>query len=170
MALRKPKRTGASSENVGAKAISHILSGEHPGVVAIDPGGTSGVAWVFAGDGTVYSTQVPGPRTSEELRSILASDMGDIRYLVVERHIPRIGVTMGREARATMELVGELTGVAVSSGVCVVYHTPSQMKTVPWCTEGNGPHARDAVKHLYRFLLDFSTVGGAIGEFEESDE
>lgn len=145
------------------EALERVVRGEHAGAVAIDPGGTSGFAYIRSRDhelSDIHYEMVSKDKTTDTLRSILK--LGTIDYVVVEKHIPRIGVTMGREARETMELVGSCTAVAEQYGVEVVWHTASQMKTVPWCNLGRGVHAKDACKHLARFLLDNAGTRGLL--------
>lgn len=105
---------------------------------------------------------VPHDDTLAWMESFLKNAGGSIQVVVIEKHIPRIGVTMGREARETMELIGGCAVVAERNECEVVWHTASQMKTVPWCDLGKGVHAKDAAKHLARFLLDDAGANGLI--------
>lgn len=96
------------------------------------------------------------------VREFLRISGSSVDVLVVEQHIPKPGVTMGRDARLTMELVGKLEIEAAHAGVEVVRHNPSQMKTVPWMNQGHVVHERDASKHLARFILDDAADHGLI--------
>ena len=105
---------------------------------------------------------VPHDDTLAWIESFLKNAGGSIQVVVIEKHIPRMGVTMGCEATMTMELVGGCAAVAERNSREVVWHTASQMKTVPWCNLGKGVHAKDAAKHLARFLLDDAGANGLI--------
>lgn len=150
------------TENAGVKAMEAILTGKHRGAVAFDPGGTTGIAYTFRDDFAVRTDHVSMEFTVEWLKSLLFMEGRDIDVVVVEQHIPKPGMSMGREARLTMELVGSIEAVAKDYGKEVVRHNSSQMKTVPWVKWGRGSHERDAGKHLARFLLDDSGERGLI--------
>lgn len=105
---------------------------------------------------------VPHDLTVKWVEDFLHNAGRSIQVVVIEKHTPRIGVTMGREATMTMELVGACATAAEYNGCEVVWHTASQMKTVPWCDLGKGVHAKDAAKHLARFLLDDAGANGLI--------
>ena len=148
--------------NAGEKALEAILTGNHRGAVAFDPGGTTGIAYTFRNDFAVRTNHVSMEFTVEWLKSLLFMEGRDIDVVVVEQHIPKPGMSMGREARLTMELVGSIEAVAKDYGKGVVRHTSAQMKTVPWVKWGRGSHERDASKHLARFLLDDASERGPI--------
>lgn len=148
--------------NAGEKALEAILTGNHRGAVAFDPGGTTGIAYAFRNDAHIVTKHVSGEAATEWLKSLLFIEGRDIDVVVVEQHIPKLGVSMGREARRTMELVGSIAAIAGDYGKDVVRHTSSQMKTVPWVKWGRGSHERDASKHLARFLLDDASERGLI--------
>lgn len=148
--------------NAGEKAIEAILMGKHRGAVSFDPGGTTGIAYTFRDDFSVHTFHVSLEATVEWLKALLEAEGKRIDVVVVEQHIPKLGTSMGREARLTMELVGSISAVAEDYGKEVVRHTSSQMKTVPWVKWGRGSHERDAGKHLARFLLDDASEHGLI--------
>lgn len=143
-------------------ALERIMKQGHRGAIACDPGGTTGLAWSYRNSTHIYTEQVPQEDTIPWIREFLKVSGDSINVLVVEQHIPKPGMTMGRDARLTMELVGKLEIEAVHAGCEVVRHNPSQMKTVPWMREGRGVHARDASKHLARFILDDAADHGLI--------
>lgn len=150
------------SREAGIHVLRSILSAPHRGALACDPGGTTGLSWVDRTRKEIYTAQVPGAETYQWVHDFLMKKGTEIDVLVVEQHIPKPGTNMGRDARLTMELVGKLEAEATLLGKVVVRHNPSQMKTVPWMNEGVGVHARDATKHLVRFLLDDAADGGVI--------
>jgi len=142
---------------LGEQALNDVLMHTHKGVLALDPGGTTGCAWIEVnsyGTDAISYCMVSDRDTISWLDKFLKNNSGSIGTVVIEKHVPRIGVTMGREARETMELIGGCAAVATGNGCEVAWHTASQMKTVPWCHVGRGVHAKDAAKHLARFMLD----------------
>lgn len=157
--MKKPCR---SEDSTGVNVFQGVLSRPHRGVLALDPGGTTGCAWSYRNAKNVGYSMVPHDDTLAWMESFLKNAGGSIQVVVIEKHIPRMGVTMGREATMTMELVGGCAAVAERNGCEVVWHTASQMKTVPWCNLGKGVHAKDAAKHLARFLLDDAGANGLI--------
>lgn len=157
--MQKPSKPNVST---GVSVFQRVLKRQHRGVLALDPGGTTGCAWTYANAANVGYEMVPHDRTIEWLNEFLDCAGNSIQVVVIEKHTPRIGVTMGREATMTMELVGACATAAEYHGCEVVWHTASQMKTVPWCDFGKGVHARDAAKHLARFLLDDAGANGLI--------
>lgn len=157
--MQKPRR---EADSTGVSVFQGVLSRPHRGVLALDPGGTTGCAWSYRDAKNVGYSMVPHGDTVAWVEDFLKNAGSSIQVVVIEKHTPRIGVTMGREATMTMELVGGCAAVAERNGCEVVWHTASQMKTVPWCDFGKGVHAKDAAKHLARFLLDDAGANGLI--------
>lgn len=147
----------------GNRLLNRLLSQPHSGAVAVDPGGTSGIAWVGRDGDVVSTTQVPMDETVAWIERLLGdSEPEEYSTMVIERHIPLPGKPQSGDAMRTMELVGALAETATRYGVEIVYHTASQMKTVHWCNLGAGVHARDAAKHLVRWLMDSVSDHGKV--------
>lgn len=156
------QKSSKNEESTGVNVFQRVLKRPHRGVLALDPGGTTGCAWSYKNAVNVGYSMVPNDQTIKWMEKFLRNAGPSIQVVVIEKHTPRIGVTMGREATMTMELVGGCAAVAERNGCEVVWHTASQMKTVPWCDLGKGIHAKDAAKHLARFLLDDAGANGLI--------
>lgn len=156
------QKSSENKESTGVSVFQRVLRCPHRGVLALDPGGTTGCAWSYKNAVNVGYSMVPHDQTIKWMEEFLRNAGLSIQVVVIEKHTPRIGVTMGREATMTMELVGGCAAVAERNGCEVVWHTASQMKTVPWCDLGKGVHAKDAAKHLARFILDDAGANGLI--------
>ena len=146
--------------SVGNQLAELVLATPHKGILAIDPGGTTGFAWVREDKSEIEFAMEAQADSVDFAESIILENR--ISYMVVERHIPLPGKRQGSEGMKTMELVGALESLGKRHGVEVVWHTASQMKSVSWCSYGKGVHAKDACKHLIRFLLDDAGDKGLI--------
>lgn len=118
--------------------------------LAIDPGGTAGVAW-RGSDGSLRGVQWPG----EDIRTVLDGFNASpgIRELVVESFLSRPGAAV---SLAGVHCIGRIEAWADEQGLEIVWQTPAAAKrkvTKDVLREQGGwirgqEHARDAIRHL----------------------
>lgn len=126
-------------------------------ILAIDPGGTSGIAWVRSRGSFNTQQVVGGAEGMIGWLSNLANEYGcfdTIDAVVCETFVPRPG------AKSTqldaMHIIGMLRYLCSVSGVPLIMQSPAQaksfstnekLKAVGWYSVGED-HGRDAARHL----------------------
>ena len=178
---------GESSEQPQYMIIlDKLLAYNQDTIAAIDPGGTSGLAWVYP-----VCAHIGDIRTADMDERLLCSWMRLMMMVHYGSHIDydavlqSIGVpdlpihpsmiiieswrlykasarTFINSDMPTAQLVGRIREVADLLGIPVVLQAASQMLSVPWAKLGTNDHQHDAGKHLVRYLLDRSATAGRI--------
>ncbi len=124
-------------------------------VLAVDPGGTTGMAWWGyrpAGESVSFTEEPDRFHLYDRVR-VARPDV-----IICENFVPRSGaLTFQPEA---LRIIGYLEGWAQENGVEFVLQTPAQaksfatqakLKAVGWWPKGLG-HAQDAARHLLVYL------------------
>lgn len=143
-------------------------------VVAVDPGGTTGLALWAPGLG--LSLLEKDPEAAVDWLHLLAE--GDKKTFVVERYIITPATAKMSQQHDALEIIGVIKFLARKYGHALVmqkpaeakgYSTDQKLKNVGWYQPGK-PHARDASRHLLLYLsrvgiIDLHTLmnGGDIG-------
>lgn len=138
-------------------------------VVAVDPGGTTGIAVWSPTFGLTLTEHKPDAAV-DWLANL---SWGDRKHFVVERYIITPATAKMSQQHDALEIIGALKYLARSHGHTLSLQTPAEakaystdakLKTVGWYKPGL-PHARDASRHLLLYLskqgiIDLHTLVG----------
>lgn len=132
-------------------------------VLAIDPGGNTGCAWLI--DGEFGSCVVPGGRTAFVPYFLRSCGMRTPDQIVCEDFIITSATARKTAQPDPWRIIGYLEGWALTSGVPFKLQTPSQakgfsgtpmyakLKRLGWYRTGHGGHDNDAAAHLLLYLV-----------------
>lgn len=129
-------------------------------VLAIDPGGNTGCAWML--DGEFGSCVVPGGRTAFVPYFLRSCGMRTPDQIVCEDFIITSATARKTAQPDPWRIIGYLEGWALTSGVPFQLQTPSQakgfgtdakLKYLRWYRTGHGGHDNDAARHLLVHLV-----------------
>lgn len=133
-------------------------------VVAVDPGGTTGIA-VWSPDlGLSLREIAPASNAVDWLADIAR---GPKVTFVVERYIITPATAKMSQQHDALEIIGALKFIARKYNHPLVMQTPAEakkfstdakLKTVGWYQPGHG-HARDASRHALLFLAKQGIIG-----------
>lgn len=142
-------------------------------VVAVDPGGTTGLAVWAPGLGLKLLEFNP----EEAVDYLWQLADGNTKHFVVERYLITPATAKMSQQHDALEIIGALKFMARKHGHTLSLQTPSEakafssdskLKRVEWYQPGM-PHARDASRHLLLYLskvgiIDLHTlIGGGNG-------
>lgn len=129
-------------------------------IVAIDPGGTTGIAWITAA-GTFATDEVAGGADAMVgwINTWLDTPRGGlVSHVVMETFIPRPGAKS--QQLDALHIIGAIRYVCAKQGIALTMQSPAQaksfadndkLKAVGWYTVGED-HGRDAARHLLVFV------------------
>ncbi len=132
-------------------------------VVAVDPGGTTGLAVWSPALGLSMRELAPAADAVDWLADMLGSG-NPRRTVVVERYIITPATAKMSQQHDALEIIGAIKYLVRKGGHTLTMQTPAEakafstdkkLKTVGWYNPGL-PHARDASRHL---LLHLAKVG-----------
>lgn len=139
-----------------------VTNFDAPTYAAIDPGGTTGVAFYAPGDG-FWSSEVPGGSSvfAQAWRSLL--ERRTVAHVICEKYvITAATITKSRQYDA-LEIIGWLKLECPHLGIPLTLQTPSaakafssdsKLKALGWYDRTPGGHRNDAARHLLKFLVD----------------
>lgn len=154
-----------------------------PLIMAVDPGGTTGVAWlvkIVDAHGVHYefgSAEVPDGRFGFIEQFHRLAEVHVIERLIVEDFIINSGTVKKTQQVDPWRLVGYLEGWAHQHGVPLVLQTPStakgfgsdeKLKFLGWHRPSKGGHANDAARHLLVGTRDLESTRKLLLEFAQS--
>ena len=132
-------------------------------MLAVDPGGCTGMALYEAGDLDEHFEAWSEPDPMGAIDRARMEIVSGLDVLVVEEF--RITAGTGRKTRAgsntAIEIIGALRWIAFKRGVPIVEQAPAdamgfatndKLKRLGWYTPGPD-HARDATRHLVLYLV-----------------
>lgn len=127
-------------------------------VIAVDPGKTTGIAWLDDG-GLVESRQLEFYHSIRQIHDTLAYD--DVQALVVENFVPRRSTAMTWQPDA-LHVIGALRYLAARYRVPFILQNPipkprqmgleRELKERGWWKPSEGGHENSARKHLLMYL------------------
>ena len=141
-------------------------------VVAVDPGGTTGIALWSPHLGLSMRELNPAAEAVDWLANVLDSS-NPRRHVVVERYIITPATAKMSQQHDALEIIGALKFLCRKYGHTLTMQTPAEakafstdakLKNVGWYQPGQG-HARDASRHALLFLakqgiIDLHTLIG----------
>lgn len=145
-------------------------------VVAVDPGGTTGIAVWSPGLGLSLREIKPAAQAVDWLAQVASHGLA--KTFVVERYVITPATAKMSQQHDALEITGALKYLARKHGHSIVIQTPAEakkfstdakLKNVGWYEKSLGQgfegHARDASRHLLLFLakqgiIDLHTLIG----------